>query len=58
MEDVMILSMDLSMKCSVGTSVVRLPNLVDLELYTGRTAYNIAEDADLLEWSVSDHQRA
>lgn len=54
MEDVSIFLMDLSIRGNVGISINRALNPVGLERYTDQAAFNIAEDADLLEWSVPD----
>lgn len=56
--DVIIFSMDYSIIGNVGIGWNITQNQVDLLRYTSRAASNIAEYADLLEWSVPDDLRA
>lgn len=47
-----------SMRCNAKIAGVKATNLVGLERYTGRAAYDFAEDAELLEWDVRPELRA
>lgn len=57
-EDVIVLSMDLSMRCHAGIAGDKAITPVGLERYTARAVYDFAKDADLLKWSVPQELRA
>lgn len=57
-EDVIIFSINLSIRFNIGISEARLPNTDGIKRYISCKAYNIAKGSDLPELSVSDDFRA
>lgn len=57
-EDAIIISMDVAMRCRAGISGEHYLNPAGLERYTNRAVYDVAEDAELLKWAVPTELRA
>lgn len=57
LRDLIVLAIDTAMRCNEGISKKHVTTPAGLERYISKTKYDIAADADLLEWAVQNELR-